>query len=53
MRLVFLPGIDGRGLLFADFVAALAREVEPTIVAYPPDRALGYAELEGMVRASL
>lgn len=54
--LVLLPGLDGTGLLFADFVAKLrviAPEIEPIVVRYPTDRALGYAELERIARESL
>ena len=54
--LVLLPGLDGTGLLFADFVAELkqvAPEIEPIVVRYPTGRALGYAELERIARESL
>jgi pimeloyl-[acyl-carrier protein] methyl ester esterase len=51
--LVLLPGLDGTGLLFADFVAALGPEFEPTVVRYPPDIPLGYGELEPIARQSL
>lgn len=47
--LVLLPGLDGTGLLFTDFVAELkelAPEIEPIVVRYPTDQALGYPELE-------
>jgi len=51
--LVLLPGLDGTGLLFADFVAALGPDLDPIVVRYPPDAPLGYAELEPLVRKSL
>jgi pimeloyl-ACP methyl ester carboxylesterase len=54
--LVLLPGLDGTGLLFADFVAELkqvAPELEPIVVRYPTDQVLGYAELERIARQSL
>jgi pimeloyl-ACP methyl ester carboxylesterase len=51
--LVLLPGLDGTGLLFADFVATLGWESDPVVVRYPPDVPLGYAELEPLVRSSL
>src|SRR5687768_1455482 len=53
MTLVLLPGMDGTGLLFADFVAALGAQVETQVLRYPPDEILGYAELEARVRAAL
>lgn len=54
--LVLLPGLDGTGLLFADFVAELkqlAPEIEPIVVRYPTDHALGYVELEGIAREAI
>lgn len=51
--LVLLPGLDGTGLLFADFMAALGPEFDPIVVRYPTDVPLGYAELEPLVRKYL
>jgi pimeloyl-[acyl-carrier protein] methyl ester esterase len=51
--LVLLPGLDGTGLLFADFVAALGPEFDPIVVRYPGDVPLGYAGLEPPVRKRL
>lgn len=51
--LVLLPGLDGTGLLFADFVDALGPEFDPIVVRYPPDIPLGYSQLEPLARASL
>ncbi len=51
--LVLLPGLDGTGRLFADFMCALGPAVTPTVVSYPPDVCLGYSELEAVVRAAL
>jgi pimeloyl-[acyl-carrier protein] methyl ester esterase len=51
--LVLLPGLDGTGLLFRAFVEALSPHVETQVVTYPVDQRLGYAELEGLVRAAL
>src|SRR4051794_17198322 len=45
--------MDGTGEFFAEFIAALPPGVEPMVVKYPPDRAMNYAELEELVRASL
>ena len=53
VALVVLPGMDGTAAPRADFAAALGPGIEPRIVSYPPDMALGYRELEARVRASL
>ncbi|MFC5475687.1 alpha/beta fold hydrolase [Paraherbaspirillum soli] len=53
VAIVLLPGMDGAGTLFADFVAALGADFVPTVVSYPADQALGYGALEEFVRASL
>lgn len=49
--IVLLPGMDGSGWLFADFVAALAAKTQ--VVSYPPDQPLDYAELERLIEAVL
>jgi len=51
--LVLLPGMDGTGSLFSDFISALPKGIEPLVVAYPPDQPLSYAELEAFVSARL
>jgi pimeloyl-ACP methyl ester carboxylesterase len=51
--LVLLPGLDGTGKLFSEFVKSLGSGVDSRIVAYPKDRALGYDELETLVLAAL
>lgn len=53
VALVLLPGMDGAGTLLNDFVSKLGPGLETTIVSYPADRALGYSELERLVRSSL
>lgn len=58
MKLVLIPGLDGTADLFADFMKALKTmsldgEVECQAIAYPPDRALNYAEHEAYVRQRL
>jgi pimeloyl-ACP methyl ester carboxylesterase len=53
ITLVLLPGMDGTGIFFADFVAALPPEFKSAVVAYPDDPSLGYAELEALARAAL
>jgi pimeloyl-ACP methyl ester carboxylesterase len=50
---VLLPGLDGTGKLFAEFVQVLGSAVESQIVAYPKDEPLGYRELEVLARAAL
>lgn len=51
--LVLLPGLEGTGRLFADFVAALGPEFDPVVVRYPADIPLGYSDLESRVREAL
>ena len=52
--LVVLPGLDGTATMHAAFVAAARPWFDAiSVIAYPPNRVLGYAELETLVRASL
>jgi pimeloyl-ACP methyl ester carboxylesterase len=53
ITLVLLPGMDGTGLLFADFISALGPEFEARVITYPDDPSLGYNELEEIVRSFL
>lgn len=53
VAIVLLPGLDGTGNLLDKFVAALGRDAEVTVVSYPVDKPLGYADLEQLVGASL
>lgn len=53
ITLVLLPGMDGTGVFFADFVAALGPRFKPVVVVYPNDPALGYTELETLARTYL
>lgn len=48
-KLVLLPGMDGTGELFSDFVEALPSSFETEVVSYPTDRCLSYAELAPLV----
>jgi hypothetical protein len=41
ITLVLLPGMDGSGLLFADFISALGPEFRTQVVTYPDDPSLG------------
>lgn len=52
-RLVLLPGLDGTGELFADFVAVLPPGMEATVVRYPAAEFRTYAELLAFVRESV
>jgi pimeloyl-[acyl-carrier protein] methyl ester esterase len=52
-HLVLLPGLDGTGDLFAGFVRALPETFAVTIVRYPPDRCLSYADLVPLIEAEL
>ena len=47
--LVLLPGLDGTGNLFANFVSELAPSLDTRIVRYPTDRLLSYADLFSFV----
>jgi pimeloyl-[acyl-carrier protein] methyl ester esterase len=53
LTLVLLPGMDGTGIFFEDFAAALQPEFKPVIVRYPDNPAFGYGELEPIARAAL
>jgi len=51
--LILLPGLDGTGKLFANFLEALDLSLSTQVVTYPPEVPLGYDELEPLVRAAL
>lgn len=51
--LILLPGLDGTGKLFANFLAVLPPALEARVIGYPTDEPLGYEELELRVRAAL
>jgi pimeloyl-[acyl-carrier protein] methyl ester esterase len=53
VTIVLLPGMDGTGALFADFVSALGKDFLPIIISYPENQELDYAVLEEIVRAQL
>ena len=48
-----LPGLDGTGKLFAEFIHKLNSDAQVQVVAFPRDEPLGYAELEALARAAL
>lgn len=43
--LLLLPGMDGTGELFAEFVKLLPNWIEPHVVSYPRDNRLSYDQL--------
>jgi pimeloyl-[acyl-carrier protein] methyl ester esterase len=47
--LVLLPGLDGTGKLFGEFVQALDPCIRAVVVAYPTEQPLGYEALEARV----
>ena len=51
-KVVLLPGLDGTGALFGEFVKPLPRTVEGTIVSYPAGLELSYAELMPIIGAA-
>jgi pimeloyl-ACP methyl ester carboxylesterase len=51
--LVLLPGLDGTGKLFAEFLKVLDLNVKAVVVPYPEDVPLDYDQLEALVRAAL
>jgi hypothetical protein len=44
-HLVLLPGLDGTGQLFGDFLKALPHTLTTTVVSYPMNRFLTYSEI--------
>ncbi|MGD0480299.1 MAG: alpha/beta hydrolase [Terracidiphilus sp.] len=50
---MLLPGMDGTGKLFAEFVKALTGEFEITVASYPTDACLSYSELKEFVLSLL
>jgi len=51
--LVMLPGLDGTGKFFAEFIRRMGAGVRVQVVVYPRDQPMSYAELEVLVRAAL
>jgi len=50
---VLLPGLDGTGELFADFIAVLPESWTATTATYPTDRWLSYTALRPFVSAAI
>ncbi len=53
VTLVLLPGIDGTGSLFSEFIDALGPDVETIVVSYPADQSQSYSDLETVARSFL
>jgi pimeloyl-[acyl-carrier protein] methyl ester esterase len=51
--LVLLPGLDGTGKLFGEFVKVLDPCIRAVVVAYPTDQPLAYEALEARVLGAL
>lgn len=51
LTLILLPGMDGTGGLFADFVKLLPGWIEPVVVSYPHDSRLSYDQLLPIVES--
>jgi pimeloyl-ACP methyl ester carboxylesterase len=53
LTLLLLPGMDGTGELFADFVKLLPGWIEPRVVSYPRERKLSYDQLLPILKSAL
>lgn len=53
LTVVLLPGMDGTGLLFADFLSALGERFPTRVVRYPTDKPLSYDALRTHVASAL
>ena len=51
--LVLLPGLDGTGKLFAEFLTVLDSSIGTLVVTYPKDIPMNYDQLETLVTAAL
>jgi pimeloyl-ACP methyl ester carboxylesterase len=51
--LVLLPGLDGTGKLFAEFLKVMDLSISTQVVAYPKDIPMNYDQLETLVTAAL
>src|SRR5512146_569566 len=52
-KLVLLPGLDGTGTLFSDFVAAMGGEYEATVVSYSMSSFVDYSALASIVESAV
>lgn len=53
LKLLLLPGMDGTGLLFGNFVKLLPEWIEPHVVSYPHNQKLTYDELLPIVKSAI
>lgn len=53
LTLLLLPGMDGTGELFAEFVKLLPSWIEPRVVSYPRDQKLSYDQLFPILKSTL
>lgn len=53
IQFVLLPGMDGTGELFDDFVKAIPPKYRATVVRYPDGYFLSYQELEALVHSAV
>jgi len=53
VNLLLLPGMDGTGLLFEPLLRALPAWLRCTVVSYPTEERLGYAELLPLVEEAV
>ena len=53
LALVLLPGLDGSGVMFRPLLGHVPPALRPVVVAYPPDKALGYEDLLPLVLDAL
>jgi pimeloyl-ACP methyl ester carboxylesterase len=51
-RLVLLPGMDGTGELFADFIGALPPTFDARVVRYPRDKILSISESIALIESA-
>ncbi len=51
--LILLPGMDGTGTLFCDFIEALRGEFPTVVITHPPDQPLNYESLQSLAHAQL
>src|SRR4051812_11267801 len=53
VKFIFLPGMDGTGLLFEPLLRLWKEDAPPLVISYPSDQLLGYDALESLVGSRL
>lgn len=53
IKLVLLPGMDGTGELFNDFLMAFPEAFTTEAICYPADKSLSYSELESFIQSAI